>query len=42
MEVYIVHFYELKENFGRALENADVYEVWQMIQQQELFEGYFN
>ena len=27
MEVDIVHFYELKWNFGRALENDDVNEV---------------
>ena len=28
MEVDIVHFYELKWNFGRALKNDDVCEEW--------------
>ena len=32
----MVHFYELKLNFGRALENDDVYEEWKMIQQEYL------
>ena len=35
-EVDFVHFYELKWNFGRALENDDVYEEWKMIQQEYL------
>ena len=34
MEVNIVHFYELNENFGRALENDGDDEVWKMIQQE--------
>lgn len=34
MRVDIVHFYELRSNFGRALKNDDVYEEWKMIQQE--------
>ena len=35
MEVDIVHFREFKWNVGRALENDDGDEDWQMIQQEK-------
>ena len=33
----MVHFYGLKLNFDRALENDDVYEEWKMIPQELKF-----